>query len=63
MEDIQEFLADFEQVPEARNLHGVRKILEELQAKNEELRRRLLDARNELHVHAWSDKCNLKVKP
>lgn len=33
MTKIEEFLADFEQRPEARNLYGVRAVIEELQAK------------------------------
>lgn len=47
-EDVQEFLADFEQTPEARNLHGVRAMLEGLEAQlataneqNEKLREEL----------------------
>lgn len=38
MTDIQEFLADFEQVPEARNLYGVRAVMEELQSELDKAR-------------------------
>lgn len=43
MKDVQEFLADFEQTPEARNLHGVRAMLEGLQSQLATAREQLIE--------------------